>query len=207
MMETTSRNDQVVGLLRDLKLRHFCDAFEKDMASLPEGSQEIIVNHMSGWARHELESRRTQLITAKIKYAKFRQKQTVDTFNFRHNKSVEKIEKTYLKLIAEMAKDNLSSAVFSGTAGLGKTHLARAMGYAACQSGLSVLFLTAAEMVNRLQHAQKTFNLELELNKYRRPQVLIIDELGYVSLDMTSSNLFLRNFGKLWTVETRNIAA
>ncbi|MBK8202105.1 MAG: ATP-binding protein [Bdellovibrionales bacterium] len=40
------------------------------------------------------------------------------------------------------------------------------------------MFLTAAEMVNHLQHAQKTFNLEAELNKYRKPQVLIVDELG-----------------------------
>ena len=132
------------------------------------------------------------MIAVKIKYAKFRPKKAIDTFNFKHNKMIEKIEKTYLRLVEGLAKDNLPSAVFSGTAGLGKTHLARALGYAACQKGLSVLFLTAAEMVNRLQHAQKTFNLELELNKYRRPQVLIIDELGYVSLDTTSSNLFFQ---------------
>ena len=212
MIETiTKQNDEIVSLLRELKLKHFCDAFEKDMAFLPITSKEIITGHMASWAMHERNERKTQLIAAKIKYAKFRQEQTVDTFNFKHNKMIEKIEKTYLRLVEGLAKDNLPSAVFSGTAGLGKTHLARALGYAACQKGLSVLFLTAAEMVNRLQHAQKTFNLELELNKYRRPQVLIIDELGYVSLDTTSSNLFFqvissRHDQKLGTITTTNMS-
>ena len=52
---------------------------------------------------------------------------------------------------------------------------------------VTVLFVTAAEMVNHLQHAQKTYNLEAELNKYRKPQLLIIDELGYVALDTQAS--------------------
>ena len=209
-METQS-NSEVVDLLRDLKLKHFCDAYEKDMVTLPETSRVIITAQMIKWAHHERSGRKTQLVASKIKSARFRQEQTVDTFDFKHNKAIEKVEKTYLKLIEDISKDNLPSAVFSGTAGLGKTHLARALGYAACQKGLSVLFLTAAEMVNRLAHAQKTFNLELELNKYRRPQVLIIDELGYVSLDTPSSNLFFqvissRHDQKLGTITTTNLS-
>ena len=100
--------------------------------------------------------------------------------------------------------------MFSGNAGLGKTHLARAIGYGACQKGLSVLFISAAEMVNHLAHAQKTYNLEQELSKYRRPQVLIIDELGYVSLDTQASNLFFqvissRHDNELGTIATTNL--
>jgi DNA replication protein DnaC len=63
------------------------------------------------------------------------------------------MEKTYLQLHVGLAKDNLPSAVFTGHAGTGKTHLARALGFAACQKGLSVLFITAAEMVNHLRLA------------------------------------------------------
>jgi DNA replication protein DnaC len=134
----------------------------------------------------------------------------VENFNFGHSKTTEKIEKTYLSLHQGVMKDNLPSAVFTGHAGTGKTHLARALGYAACQKGLSVLFITAAEMVNRLQHAQKTYNLENELNKYRKPQVLIIDELGYVALDTAASNLFFqvissRHDSELGTIATTNL--
>src|SRR6201999_3938090 len=121
----------------------------------------------------------------------------------------ERIEKSYLTLFNNISKDHLPSAVFTGNAGLGKTHLARALGYGACQEGLSVLFITAAEMVNHPAHAQKTFNLEHELNKYRRPQLLLIDELGYVSLDTQASNLFFqvisgRHDKELGTIATTN---
>ena len=65
-------------------------------------------------------------------------------------------------------------------------------------------------MVNHLQHAQKTYNLEAELNKYRKPQVLIIDELGYVALDTQASNLFFqvissRHDAELGTIATTNL--
>lgn len=151
------------------------------------------------------------MIQSKIRGAKFRRVQTVDLYNFGHNDKTKKIESAYMKLFNSVAKDNLPSAVFSGNAGTGKTHLSRSIGYAACQQGISVLFITAAELVNQLQHAQKTFNLEAELNKYRKPQVLIIDELGYVSLDNQASNLFFqvissRHDKELGTIATTNIS-
>src|SRR5262249_21077808 len=125
-------------------------------------------------------------------------------------KATEKLEKPYRTLYESISRETLPSAVFTGTAGQGKTHLARAVGYGACQKGLSVLFVPCAEMVNHLEHAQKTFTLESELNKYRRPHVLIIDELGYVSLDTQASNLFFqvisaRHDAGLGTVATTNL--
>lgn len=68
-----------------------------------------------------------------------------------------------------------------------------------------------AGMVNHLQHAQKSYSLEQELNRYRKPQVLIIDELGYVALDTQASNLFFqvissRHDAGLGTIATTNIS-
>ena len=76
---------------------------------------------------------------------------------------------------------------------------------------MSTLFITAAEMVNNLVTAQKTFHLDTELNKYRRPLVLIIDELGYVTLDNQASNLFFQVISSrhdqcLGTITTTNLA-
>ncbi len=121
---------------------------------------EMVSGQIKKWALKERTERKSQMIAAKIKSAKFRQAQTVDNFDFKHNKAVEKIEKSYLALCSDISRDNLPPAVFSGTAGLGKTPLARALGYAACQKGLSVLFLTAAEMVNQLAHAQKVYRVD-----------------------------------------------
>jgi DNA replication protein DnaC len=148
---------------------------------------------------------------APIALAQGRKSGAEDTYNFHSSKEIEKIEKPYLELYNSIARDDLPCAVFSGTAGTGKTHLARSLGYGACQLGISVLFITAAEMVNHLAHAQKISSLEQELNRYRRPQVLIIDELGYVTLDTQASNLFFqvisaRHDQKLGTIATTNIA-
>jgi DNA replication protein DnaC len=59
--------------------------------------------------------------------------------------------------------------------GIGKTHLASALGYAACLEDYSVLFAGAIEVINDLQDAQKTGRLNRALKKYLRPQFLILD--------------------------------
>jgi DNA replication protein DnaC len=207
---TQSKQSEIVSQLEELRLRYVAQAMEKDMGTMADGERTFLLKHLDRWLSTEKSERKTQLIAARIKAAKFRKVQTVDTFNFKHSAITERVEKSYLALYSSMAKDNLPSAVFTGNAGLGKTHLARALGYGACQKGLSVCFITAAEMVNHLAHAQKTFNLEQELNKYRKPQVLIIDELGYVSLDTQASNLFFqvisaRHDAELGTIATTNL--
>ena len=196
--------------LSELKLRHFGQAMRQDLEKMKDQERDLISKYLSQWILIEKSERHSSMIQSKIKTAKFRRVQTVENYDFHHSKTTEKIEKNYLALHAGIARDNLPSAVFTGNAGTGKTHLARALGYSACQKGLSVLFLTAAEMVNHLQHAQKTFNLETELNKYRKPQVLIIDELGYVALDTQASNLFFqvissRHDAELGTIATTNL--
>ena len=76
-----------------------------------------------------------------------------------------------------------------GNVGLGKTHLAIALGYAACLKGYRVLFTTAIDMINTLQAAQKTSSLQSTLKKYLKPDVLILDELGYLPIDRKGANL------------------
>ena len=63
------------------------------------------------------------------------------------------------------------------------------MGYAACLKGYRVLFTTAIDMINTLQAAQKASSLQLALKKYLKPDVLIIDELGYLPIDRKGANL------------------
>ncbi len=196
--------------LEEMKLKTVADEFMSSLKGMTNGEWIYLTTTLGVWLQKEQAKRKEMAIAGKIRSAKFRRLQTFDAFDFKHSKAVEKIEKTYRALFDGIARDNLPSAVFSGQAGLGKTHLARALGYGACQKGLSVLFITCAEMVNYLQQAQKTFTLESELNKYRRPQVLIIDELGYVSLDNQSSNLFFqvisaRHDAGLGTIATTNI--
>lgn len=202
--------NEMAELFKELRLKHWGEALKSDFETMPEPDRQTILKYLPKWILKEKTERKSQLIASRIRIAKFRKIQTIEAFNFKYNKATEGIEKNYFSLFNNISRESLPSAVFTGNAGLGKTHLARALGYAACQKGLSVAFITAAEMVNHLTHAQKTFNLEQELTKYRRPQVLIIDELGYVSLDTQSSNLFFqvisaRHDQELGTIATTNL--
>jgi len=202
--------DAVHALLCDLKLRHFDEAFTEDLIAMTPGQREPLLAGLYKWTMIEITERKAAQIASRIRSSKFKRIQTVDAFDFDHSKATQDIKKAYLALHSNVAPGNLPSAVFTGNAGLGKTHLARALGYAACQKGLSTLFITAAEMVNRLSAAQKSLTIENELNKYRRPQVLVIDELGYVTLDNQASNLFFqvisaRHDQALGTIATTNI--
>jgi DNA replication protein DnaC len=202
--------ETVTALLSELKLKHWGPLVKQDLSAMTPEGRGVILGCLSRWAQTEKAERKATLIASRIKTGKFRKIQTIDSFDFAHSKATSQIQKAYLALYHSVATDNLPCAVFTGNAGLGKTHLARALGYAACQKGISVLFTTAAEMVNHLTNANRSFAIEHELGKYRRPQVLIIDELGYVTLDAQASNLFFqvisaRHDQGLGTIATTNL--
>jgi len=74
--------------------------------------------------------------------------------------------------------------------GVGKTFLARVFGWKACQANQRVLFTTAMDMLNHLLASQVDHSLVRKLKTYTEPTLLIVDELGYLSLDQQTLNLF-----------------
>lgn len=82
--------------------------------------------------------------------------------------------------------------VLYGDVGTGKTHLAIALGYAACQAGYRVKFTTAASLVSELRHAQAAGRLDRELASIGRNDLIIIDELGYLPIDGQGARLLFQ---------------
>ncbi|MFZ4860129.1 MAG: ATP-binding protein, partial [Desulfuromonadaceae bacterium] len=66
------------------------------------------------------------------------------------------------------------------------------LGYTACLAGKSVLFATAIDTINTLAAAQAASKLKIELKKYLSPQVLILDELGYLPIDKHGADLLFQ---------------
>jgi DNA replication protein DnaC len=91
----------------------------------------------------------------------------------------------------QFVKDK-ANVIFLGGVGMGKTHLSIALGYQACLHNYSVLFTTAIEVINNLTAAQKAGQLKQELNKYVRPQVLLVDELGFLPIDKKGADLLFQ---------------
>ena len=85
-----------------------------------------------------------------------------------------------------------TNVIFVGSVGTGKTHLASALGYTACQQGHSVLFTTAIDAINNLVAAQAAHRLKAELNRYLAPATLILDEIGYLPLDKIGADLLFQ---------------
>jgi DNA replication protein DnaC len=173
-------------------VKHFPGVIDEGLKTQDAKGQEKTLELFKRCCEKEKVERKASQIASKVKLAKFRQIQTADQFDFSHSKTTQKIEKTYLSIHNNIDKNNLPKAIFVGNPGIGKTHLARALGYASCQKGLGVLFLTAAEMANGLLQAQKLAQLEREIARLKKPQVLIIDELGYVDFDVQASQLFFQ---------------
>lgn len=75
------------------------------------------------------------------------------------------------------------NVVFISGTGMGKSHLMTALGHAACQRGHSVLFTGAIEIINTLAAAQASGGMKRALHHYIKPEVLCVDELGYLPID------------------------
>jgi DNA replication protein DnaC len=88
--------------------------------------------------------------------------------------------------------DEKANVIFLGGVGLGKTHLATALGYAACLQGKSVLFTSAIDLINTLSLAQEANRLKTELKKYLAPTLLVVDELGYLPIDKRGADLLFQ---------------
>jgi DNA replication protein DnaC len=131
--------------------------------------------------------RERRMVERLIKLARFPHTKSFDTFDFTAQPSLNN------SLVLELARsewvDKRTNVIALGPSGTGKTHLALALGLAACQKGQSVLFTTAAALVHELMEARDERKLRRVQKQMASAKLLIIDELGYAPFTAVGSEL------------------
>ncbi len=138
----------------------------------------------------EYTQRRQRVIERRVKAARFPVLKTLEQFRWDWPKKINRLQVQNLFRLEFVAQK--ANAVLLGNVGLGKTHLATALGYAACQEGYAVLFADAISVINDLAAAHKRGLLKRQLRKYLAPELLILDELGYLPIDQHGADLLFQ---------------
>jgi DNA replication protein DnaC len=138
----------------------------------------------------EVESKEARSFDIRMKLAGFPIEKRLDDFDFKFQPS---IDRASIRELASMRFiHNLENVVFLGPPGVGKTHLAIALGIEAVRAGFRVNFANASILVERLIKAEKENKLEERIRKLSKFQLLIIDELGYLPFDNLGAHCFFQ---------------
>jgi DNA replication protein DnaC len=147
-------------------------------------------DYLEKLADGEAALRKDRSIQRRIRMARFPVVKTLDQFNWTWPKKINRLQVQQLFRLQFVKQ--ASNVIFIGGVGIGKTHLASALGYAACLEGLPVLFATAIDVINTLSAAQAAGTMKQALKKFTRPSLLILDELGFLPIDKTGADLLFQ---------------
>jgi DNA replication protein DnaC len=162
----------------------------KPLATAAAKNSLTHLDYLAQLIEGEAALRADRAVARRIQAARFPVIKTLDSFRWDWPKKINRLEiQDLFRLHFVHDKANV---IFLGLVGLGKTHLATALGYAACQQGLSVLFATAIDVVNTLSAAQLKGTLKTELRRYTTPALLVLDEVGYLPIDQHGADLLFQ---------------
>lgn len=138
----------------------------------------------------EWQGRDRRGIETRLRQARFPWIKTLEQFDFEFQPSLDRRQVRELAGLSFLQRSH--NVVILGPPGVGKTHLAVALGVKAVEAGYSALCLTLETLMTRLVKAQSENRLDRALKQLVYPKLLIIDEIGYLPLSRTEASLFFR---------------
>jgi DNA replication protein DnaC len=172
-----------------LKLPFMAQHYD-ELAQQAATKQWSHLDYLSTLTQGEADLRRDRATQNRIRQARFPVIKTLDQFRWDWPTLINRMQvQNHFGFGFIKDKGNL---IYLGGVGLGKTHLATALGYTACLQGYSVLFSSAIDVINTLSAAKTSGRLKQELKKYTKPALLILDELGYLPIDKAGADLLFQ---------------
>jgi DNA replication protein DnaC len=150
------------------------------------------LGYLQALLEQEVAQRHEHQLRQRLKAAAFPTDKRLEDFDFSLVPSVPKTRLLELAQGAFLAAHD--AVVFLGPSGLGKTHLVIGLGRALCLAGYKVLFRTAATLATELEIAHKELRLPRLLTHYRRFDLVLVDELGYLPFSRQAAELLFQFF-------------
>lgn len=189
-----------------LKLANIKDNYHK-MISEAQLSDLSYEDFLKNILKEEVELREKNRISILIKYAKFPYKVYLEDYQLEHLNST--VSKQVKKIRSLEFIENKENILLFGNPGVGKTHLAIALGYKACLENKSVLFISVPNLMIAIKEAMNLNQIQRYKKNFEKYDLVILDELGYITFEKQASevlfNLLSNRNNKGSTIITTNL--
>lgn len=182
-------NKYIEKMLKRFKLLDIKESYEQQIQLAIEKKlsyREFLINLLL----IEEQGKKERLKERNIKAAKFEGIKTLEEFNFSFQKSININKIKDLETLNFLEKKE--NIILIGPPGVGKSHIATALGVKACEHGKKVMFTPAVNLIEELNNAYLEKTLKQKFKKLSRIDLLIIDELGHLKLNKEKESIFFQ---------------
>jgi DNA replication protein DnaC len=180
--------DLTIQKLKWLRLPGMADQLRPVIAKAAKDNLSVL-QAIDRLCDEEKASRLRNAVNRRIHDAKFPEINTVDAFNFDFCPVRKKVRARYLALHDLAFIDQGVNPLFIGHPGTGKTFLARALAYRACQANRRVVLVSAPRMLNDLHGAELHGRLDRAIRKYEKAELLVVDDFAVLAMDTAQAKL------------------
>lgn len=199
--------DKVRSELESLRLRHVTEILERTLEQAVQNDLPAL-EVLEGLLSHEITQRWALRVDTAKKMSGLPREKTLEGFDFSFQPGLDRskiLELATLRFLAH--KENV---IFLGPPGVGKSHLAAGLGLKAVEQGHQVLFINAHELILKLKSWSASGVLLRQWGFFRRLQLLIVDEMGYLPIDADGSSLLFQLIARRYeqgsTIVTSNLS-
>jgi DNA replication protein DnaC len=188
MMKTQPQQQFEQSLAR-LRLPYIAEVYQ-DVIDEGARTKQSILSILSQLLAGEVALRDERAMDRRIRSARLPKERTLAEYDFAYPKQIAK-QKILRYFDCDFIREN-QNLLLVGNQGMGKTHLLVALGYEACRKGINTRFTRVIDMINDLTTAQQAGTLGRALRTYIKPDLLLLDELGYLPVDKRGADLMFQ---------------